>query len=189
MTESDSGCSGKKLPQTRKNNNVELDRVTEEAESNSSINSDLSALDRVPKQASVKKKMTTETNLEAIMSDCHEAEIETDENVTLEFDKENHDPEISQQEIKENPEKRMKMESKKMLELKTQDKKASAVIERCQYCKQKLNNDIKLYQGHPNGAVEEEIALTDPKLCLFIGDESFIDESDERPQNKLTHFR
>ncbi|KYQ51853.1 DNA (cytosine-5)-methyltransferase PliMCI [Trachymyrmex zeteki] len=186
--ESDSGCSGKKLPQTRKNNNVELDRVTEEAESNSSINSDLSALDRVPKQASVKKKMTTETNLEAIMSDCHEAEIETDENVTLEFDKENHDPEISQQEIKENPEKRMKMESKKMLELKTQDKKASAVIERCQYCKQKLNNDIKLYQGHPNGAVEEEIALTDPKLCLFIGDESFIDESDERPQNKLTHF-
>lgn len=134
--------------------------------------------------------MNTETNMETIVSDLHEVEIETDENVTLEFDKENHDPETNQEEIKENPEKRLKTENnKKMFELKAQDKKASVVVERCQDCKQKLNNDIKLYQGHPNGAVEEQIALTDPKLCLFIGDESFIDESDERPQNKLTHFR
>lgn len=123
-----------------------------------------------------------------IVSDLDEIKTDTDENVTIEFDKENHNPEINQDEMKENPEKRIKTENNKMSELKSQDKKTST-IERCQYCKQKLNNDIKLYQGHPNGAIEEEIALIDPKLCLFIGDESFIDESDERPQNKLTHFR
>ena len=45
------------------------------------------------------------------------------------------------------------------------------------------------YPGHPNSAIDEDIALTDPKLCLFSGDESFIHESDEHPQNKLTYFR
>ncbi|KYN05968.1 DNA (cytosine-5)-methyltransferase PliMCI [Cyphomyrmex costatus] len=187
MTESESDTSRKKIRRNRKNNNAELDKV-EEAEPNSDMNSNLSALDKVPKQTSVKRKIPIEINLETIVSNLHEVEIETDENVTLEFDKENHDPEINQEEIKENPEKRIKTENKKMSESKAQDKKASVIVERCQYCKQKLNNDITLYQGHPNGAIEEEIALIDPKLCLFIGNESFIDESDERPQNKLTHF-
>lgn len=189
MTESEPGCSRKKiLRSSRKRNNTDLDGVTEEVELNSKISSDPSILDRVSKQ-SIKSRMNTEANKEAI-SDLHEIELETNGNITLEFDKENHDLEINQEEIKENPEKRIKTKiNKKMFELKPQDKKMSVITERCEYCKQKLNNDIKLYQGHPNGAIEEQIALTDPKLCLFIGDESFIDESDERPQNKLTHFR
>lgn len=188
MTENEPGCSKKRiLRSSRESSNTESDGVTEEAELNFIINSDLSVLDRVSKQ-SVKRRLN-ETNKETIVSDLDEIKMNADENVTVEFDKENHDPEIKQDEIKENPEKRTKTENnKKMFELKSQDKKTSITIERCQYCKQKLN-DIKLYQGHPNGAIEEEIALIDPKLCLFIGDESFIDESDERPQNKLTHFR
>lgn len=61
---------------------------------------------------------------------------------------------------------------------------------KCQICRQLLDNEeLKLYQGHPNGAVEELVALTDPRLSLFTGEESMINESDERPQNKLTHFR
>ncbi|XP_025996917.1 DNA (cytosine-5)-methyltransferase PliMCI isoform X2 [Solenopsis invicta] len=125
-----------------------------------------------------------------IKSDLSEIKMKVDENVTREFDKENHDPEINQEETKENPEKRIKIEnSNKTFESRHQDSKnTSAAIERCQYCKHVLNSDIKLYQGHPNGAIEEQIALIDPKLCLFTGDESFVDESDERPQNKLTHF-
>ncbi|XP_054016177.1 DNA (cytosine-5)-methyltransferase 1-like isoform X1 [Hylaeus anthracinus] len=59
---------------------------------------------------------------------------------------------------------------------------------KCEYCCQKLNNEMKLYPGHPNNAVDEDIALTDPRLCLFNGDESFVHDSDYLPQNKLTHF-
>ncbi|XP_076281112.1 DNA (cytosine-5)-methyltransferase PliMCI [Lasioglossum baleicum] len=61
--------------------------------------------------------------------------------------------------------------------------------QKCEYCCQKLNSpDLKIYPGHPNGAVEELIALTDPKLCLFTGQEATFFEGDERPQNKLTDF-
>jgi len=187
VTDSEPGCSRKKI--LRSSNNAELDGITEETELNSKINSDSSALNKVSKQSA--KTINTEINMETIVSDLHEAKIKAEENVMiLEFDKENHNPEINQEDIKENAEKRIKTENnKKMSDLKAQDKKISDVTERCQYCKQKLNKDMKLYQGHPNGAIEEQIALTDPKLCLFIGDESFIDESDERPQNKITHFR
>lgn len=189
IPESEPGCSKKKiLRSNRKSSNTESDGITEEDELNSKIHSDPSVLDRISKQ-SVKRRMN-ETNKEVIISDLDEIKTDTNENVTQEFDKENHDPEVNQDEMKENLEKRIKTENnKKMSELKSQDKKTSITIERCEYCKQKLNNDIKLYQGHPNGAIEEQIALIDPRLCLFIGDESFIDESDERPQNKLTHFR
>jgi len=186
VTDSEPGCSRKKI--LRSSNNAESDGMTEETELNSKINSDSSALNKVSKQ-SAKKKTNTEINMETIVSDLHEARIKAEENVILEFDKENHNPETNQEEVKENSEKRTKTENnKKTFDLKAQDKRASDAVERCQHCKQKLE-DIKLYQGHPNGAIEEQIALTDPKLCLFIGDESFIDESDERPQNKITHFR
>ena len=30
--------------------------------------------------------------------------------------------------------------------------------------------------------------LTDERLSLFTGDESDVNDADERPQNKLTHF-
>lgn len=67
--------------------------------------------------------------------------------------------------------------------------KSVNVHQKCEYCCQKLSSiDIKLYPGHPNGAVEEMIALTDPRLSLFTGEEVMVHESDERPQNKITHF-
>lgn len=75
-------------------------------------------------------------------------------------------------------------------EIKPQIKKSIDIPQKCEYCRQKLiPEEIKLYQGHPNGAVEEFIALTDPRLSLFTGEEAMIHESDERPQNKLTYFR
>ncbi|KAL2747796.1 DNA (cytosine-5)-methyltransferase PliMCI isoform X1 [Vespula maculifrons] len=74
-------------------------------------------------------------------------------------------------------------------EMKPQIKKSIDIPQKCEYCRQKLiPEEIKLYQGHPNGAVEEFIALTDPRLSLFTGEEAMIHESDERPQNKLTYF-
>ena len=36
--------------------------------------------------------------------------------------------------------------------------------------------------------VEEFIALVDPKLQLFTGEEEMTDSYDDRPQHKLTHF-
>ena len=63
------------------------------------------------------------------------------------------------------------------------------VQQKCEYCLQKLTSaDLKIYPGHPNGAVEELIALTDPKLSLFTGEEANVYEGDERPQNKITDF-
>ncbi|XP_011881443.1 PREDICTED: DNA (cytosine-5)-methyltransferase PliMCI-like [Vollenhovia emeryi] len=164
--ESEAGSSRKKILRSNsKRNNTESDGATEQTQLDSNMHSDPSVLDKVPDLCA----MATDTNGSA----------------TLEFDKENHDPEVNEE---ENPEKRIRTEDNRKAELISPDKKTSLTTERCQYCKQKLNNDIKLYQGHPNGAIEEQVALTDPKLCLFIGDESYINESDERPQNKLTHF-
>lgn len=57
-------------------------------------------------------------------------------------------------------------------------------------CHQHLDGpDLLLFPGHPEGAVEEFIALTDPKLSLFTGEEEFINEYDERPQEKITGFK
>ena len=67
---------------------------------------------------------------------------------------------------------------------------ASKVLSRCEICRQHLNSpDLLLYPGHPDGALEEFIALTDPKLSLFTGDEDFVHELDERPQQKVTGFK
>ncbi|KPI97703.1 DNA (cytosine-5)-methyltransferase 1 [Papilio xuthus] len=62
----------------------------------------------------------------------------------------------------------------------------SADRERCDICGQYLNNsDIIYYQGHPQNAVEEFIALTNEKLLLASGDEGDIME---RPQTNITGF-
>ncbi|GLH01282.1 DNA (Cytosine-5)-methyltransferase PliMCI [Gryllus bimaculatus] len=75
------------------------------------------------------------------------------------------------------------------IQLKTGIKKQKVVPQRCQICRQLLDDpDLKLYPGHPDGALEEFVALTDPRLSLFTGDEQNLEEGDERPQNKLTHF-
>jgi DNA (cytosine-5)-methyltransferase 1 len=61
---------------------------------------------------------------------------------------------------------------------------------KCEICRQILDDpDLRLYQGHPDGSVEEFVALTDPKLSLFTGEEDAIHDHDQRPQNKVTHFR
>ncbi|KOX77963.1 DNA (cytosine-5)-methyltransferase PliMCI [Melipona quadrifasciata] len=90
----------------------------------------------------------------------------------------------------ENIQKKTKIENTtKTKESKILSQKSVNVNQKCEYCCQKLiSTDIKIYLGHPNGAVEEMIALTDPKLSLFTGEEVMVHESDVRPQNKLTHF-
>ncbi|XP_069697598.1 DNA (cytosine-5)-methyltransferase 1-like isoform X2 [Periplaneta americana] len=63
------------------------------------------------------------------------------------------------------------------------------ITSKCQICRQNLNDpNLRLYQGHPDQAVEEFVALTDPKLSLFTGEEEVIHEQDQRPQNKITYF-
>ncbi|XP_049873328.1 DNA (cytosine-5)-methyltransferase PliMCI-like isoform X2 [Pectinophora gossypiella] len=58
--------------------------------------------------------------------------------------------------------------------------------EQCNICGQFINNsDIIYYQGHPQDAVEEFIALTNEKLVLSAGDEGDIME---RPQTNITGF-
>ncbi|XP_063536239.1 DNA (cytosine-5)-methyltransferase 1-like [Cydia strobilella] len=59
-------------------------------------------------------------------------------------------------------------------------------MERCNTCGQFINNsDIIYFQGHPQDAVEEFIALTNEKLVLAAGDEGDIME---RPQTNITGF-
>ncbi|PZC79547.1 hypothetical protein B5X24_HaOG216212 [Helicoverpa armigera] len=58
--------------------------------------------------------------------------------------------------------------------------------EKCNICSQFLNNsDLIYYQGHPQDAVEEYIALTNEKLVLASGDDGDIME---RPQTNITSF-
>ncbi|KAJ8970400.1 hypothetical protein NQ317_001491 [Molorchus minor] len=59
--------------------------------------------------------------------------------------------------------------------------------ERCIRCKQFLDI-VPLYNGHPNNSNEEFIALTDDRLSLFTGKEENINENDEFPTHKITHF-
>ncbi|XP_059051401.1 DNA (cytosine-5)-methyltransferase PliMCI-like [Achroia grisella] len=69
-------------------------------------------------------------------------------------------------------------------ELKSKDNIAN--VEKCDICGQFLNNsDIIYFQGHPQNAVEEFIALTNEKLVLASGEEGDIME---RPQTNITGF-
>ncbi|CAH0715662.1 unnamed protein product, partial [Brenthis ino] len=59
-------------------------------------------------------------------------------------------------------------------------------LEKCDICGQFLNNsDILFYQGHPQDAIEEFIALTNEKLVLASGEDGDIME---RPQTNITGF-
>ncbi|KAG6440695.1 hypothetical protein O3G_MSEX001376 [Manduca sexta] len=67
-----------------------------------------------------------------------------------------------------------------------QNKQKIPDTEQCEICGQFLNNsDLVYYQGHPQDAVEEYIALTNDKLVLASGDEGDIME---RPQTNITGF-
>ncbi|PIK50643.1 DNA (cytosine-5)-methytransferase 1 [Apostichopus japonicus] len=60
---------------------------------------------------------------------------------------------------------------------------------RCKECRQLLDDsELQLFCGDPENAVEEYIALTDPKLSLLTGDEEEAMSYDERLQFKITHF-
>lgn len=104
--------------------------------------------------------------------------------------------------IKEEPEdneepidkKKIKLEEKDMDDSKENVKapstKQKVIPKKCEICHQLLSDsDLKMYEGHPHNAIEEYIALTDPKLSLFTGEEDSVNEYDARPQNKITHFR
>lgn len=69
------------------------------------------------------------------------------------------------------------------------NKNNTTISDRCLICYQYLKNpNILLYKGHPKDAIEEEIALTDPKLLLFTGEEDEINQLDKLPVNKITNF-
>lgn len=56
---------------------------------------------------------------------------------------------------------------------------------RCNICHQKLlDKNLKIYNGHPNNAVDEIVALINPSLMLFSGEETDLNEMDHRPVNK-----
>lgn len=66
----------------------------------------------------------------------------------------------------------------------------SEQISRCKVCRQDLDDpELRMFQGPPNNALEEEVALFDPKLSLFNGTEECVSYEDSRPSHKLTHFR
>lgn len=60
---------------------------------------------------------------------------------------------------------------------------------RCHVCRQRFDDpNLKYFPGPPADALEEIIALTDPSLSLFTGDEENMSEHDQRPILKLTQF-
>ncbi|XP_061936653.1 DNA (cytosine-5)-methyltransferase PliMCI-like isoform X1 [Apis cerana] len=150
----------------------------------SKFNRQTSIIDMFSKQLAKKKQMNA-TNKEDIQKLQN---IKTENNILQksEQNKENHDPKTDEEYLDEHIEKKAKLTDINILPT-PQIKNINMFHNKCEYCRQKLN-EIKFYLGHPNGAVDEEIALIDPKLCLFNGTESFIHESDQRPQNKLTYF-
>lgn len=155
--------------------------------SNTSKFKQTSIIDMFSQQLAKKKQMNNDaTNKEDIQKLQN---IKTENNILqkCEQNKENHDPKTDEEYLDKHIEKKAKLTDVNILPT-PQIKNINIFHNKCEYCRQKLN-EIKFYLGHPNGAVDEEIALIDPKLCLFNGTESFIYESDERPQNKLTYFR
>ncbi|CAH3033865.1 unnamed protein product [Pocillopora meandrina] len=60
---------------------------------------------------------------------------------------------------------------------------------KCKECKQLLDSpDLRLFLGDCDDAVEEFVALTDPRLSLFSGEEEQFDSYNDRPQHKITNF-
>lgn len=150
----------------------------------------LSIIDMFSKQVAKRKRLNIDGNNEEHLQNCQDVKGEDSLLNTTEQDKENNNPQTSQEYVEEHQEKKIKTENNNTNVSKFPIRKTNNIFPgKCEYCGQKLNDEIKFYPGHPNGAVDEEIALIDSRLCLFNGNESFIHESDEHPQNKLTYFR
>ncbi|XP_076291228.1 DNA methyltransferase 1a [Lasioglossum baleicum] len=139
-------------------------------------------LDMFSKQIAKRKRTDAGVNNE-------EESQESEKCVSIkdQHDKENQDPNVNEEYSDKHHEKKLKIEDNISV-VKVETKKTNTFVEKCEQCRQKLNDDLRFYPGHPNGAFDEFIALTDPKLCLFSGEESFVHESDQHPQNKLTYF-
>ncbi|XP_043265173.1 DNA (cytosine-5)-methyltransferase PliMCI-like [Colletes gigas] len=142
-----------------------------------------SIIDMFSKQFAKRKQ----ENFDVTNEQLQDNKVDENTLVISEANKENHNLQAKEECFDEHLNKRIKTENDKVVP-KFQVTKTNTFPKKCEYCRQKLNDEMKLYPGHPNGAVEEEIALIDPKLCLFSGSESFIHESDQLPQNKLTYF-
>ena len=101
----------------------------------------------------------------------------------------NDEPNVSENEINNDNTDKEK-ENKK---IKDKSKKISINFDfssRCKVCRQDLDDpELRMFQALPNDALEEEVALFDPKLSLFNGTEEDVSFEDTRPSNKLTHFR
>ncbi|GFS20276.1 DNA (cytosine-5)-methyltransferase [Elysia marginata] len=66
---------------------------------------------------------------------------------------------------------------------------AKPLPQRCNECLKYMDDpELKLFPGDPDTAVEEFIALTDPRLSLFTGEEDFDAMTEDRPQHKITNF-
>ncbi|XP_017756525.1 PREDICTED: DNA (cytosine-5)-methyltransferase PliMCI-like [Eufriesea mexicana] len=145
-----------------------------------------SIVEMFSKQLAKRKQVNYDKSNEEELRDLQN--IKTENNIlNIEQNKENCSPEANKEYPDEHPEKKVKFEDT-IIVPKPQIKNTNMFYNKCEYCRQKLNDDIKFYSGHPNGALDEEIALIDSRLCLFNGDESFIHENDQHPQNKLTYF-
>ncbi|KAK1128077.1 hypothetical protein K0M31_003562 [Melipona bicolor] len=108
--------------------------------------------------------------------------IETENSIILESAETEEISEDSDKDYSdEHPVKKVKIED--TIGLPTFEKSYMCI--KCEYCRQ---TDIKIYQGHPNGAVNENIALIDPKLHLFRDEIFFTHESGQYPKTKLTCF-
>ncbi|KAJ7334456.1 DNA (cytosine-5)-methyltransferase 1 [Desmophyllum pertusum] len=69
------------------------------------------------------------------------------------------------------------------------EEKKSQPPAKCKECKQLLDSpDLRLFLGSSDDAVEEFVALTDPRLSLFSGEEEQFDSYNDRPQHKITNF-
>lgn len=90
---------------------------------------------------------------------------------TEDFEKNNK---ISEYETDEDP----KKENAEHNNNKISNEKTTSIVpdtEKCDICGQFLNNsDIIYYQGHPQDAVEEYIALTNEKLVLASGKTRYL---------------
>lgn len=146
-----------------------------------------SILDMFAKQFAKRKRADLEDDNQQQLQTSQDHKMDDNRLIKSEYNDISQNPRANEECLVEQFEKKMKTEDD-VVTSKFQVRQIN-VIERCEYCRQKLDDEITFYPGHPNGAIDEDIALTDPKLCLFSGDESFIHESDEHPQNKLTYFR
>ncbi|XP_043507481.1 DNA (cytosine-5)-methyltransferase 1-like [Frieseomelitta varia] len=114
--------------------------------------------------------------------------IETENNMILEDEIDKieeilENSEIDEDYFDEHPVKKVKVED--TISLPIFEKSYEYMRVKCKYCCQ---TDMKIYQGHPNGALNENSALIDPKLHLFKDEISFMHENGHYPKTKLTCF-